>query len=165
MSQHCFITSNGQINCDGLGAAKTLTGLSDVGSATIAAGRILVADGTKFQSVAMSQHCFITSSGQINCNGLGAAKALTGLSDVGSATITAGNLLIADGTKYQSVAMSGSCTLTSAGVISCTSSGGATQLTGLSDVGSSTAGAGRLLINDGVKFQSVAMNGDCFVTS
>lgn len=32
-------------------AAGTLTGLSDIGSGTVTAGRLLVADGTKFQSV------------------------------------------------------------------------------------------------------------------
>lgn len=44
---------------------------------------------------------------------------LTSLSDIGTSTKTAGNVLIADGTKFQSVAMSGNCTITSAGVTSC----------------------------------------------
>ena len=85
-----------------------------------------------------------------------AAGGLTGLSDVGSATITAGRILVADGTDFQSVAVSGDCTITSAGLVDCTGNLGATQLTGLTDVGSSTVGAGRLLINDGTKFQSVS---------
>ena len=117
-----FSTANIQVDADGriVGAAQgSLTGLSDIGNATITAGRLLVADGTDFQSVALSQHCFILSSGQINCNALGAAKTLTGLSDVGSATITAGNILIADGTDFQSKALSGDCTITSAGAITC----------------------------------------------
>lgn len=96
-----------------------LTGLSDVGSSTVGAGRLLINDGTKFQSVSMNQHCFIQSNGAINCNGGGWAKTLTGLSDVGSATISAGRMLIADGTKYQSVSLSGDCTISSAGVVTC----------------------------------------------
>jgi hypothetical protein len=44
-----------------------------------------------------------------------AAPTLTGLSDVGSAAITAANVLVADGAKYQSVSMSGDITMSSAG--------------------------------------------------
>lgn len=164
LTQDCTILSSGAINCGKTGAVTQLTGLTDVGSSTAGAGRLLVNDGTKFQSVAMTQHCFVTSSGQINCNSLGAAKTLTGLSDVGSATITAGNLLLADGTSFQSKAMSGDCTITSAGVIDCPTAVGATQLTGLSDVGSATVTAGRLMVADGTKFQSVAYSGPAGVT-
>lgn len=46
-----------------------------------------------------------------------AAGSLTGLSDVGSSTPTAGNLLIGNGTNFQSVAVSGTVALTSAGVL------------------------------------------------
>lgn len=44
-------------------AGSGLTGLSDVGSATITAGRLLVADGTSFQSVALSNNTTLTSAG------------------------------------------------------------------------------------------------------
>lgn len=146
----------------------SLTGLADVGSATLTTGNILVADGAKFQSVTMGGSCTITSSGSISCSSGGGgsgASQLTGLSDVGSATATSGRLLVADGTKYQAVAMSGSCTITNAGVITCPNASGATQLTGLSDVGSATATAGRLMIADGTKFQSVAITGDITISS
>lgn len=141
--------------------ATSLTGLTDMGNATVTSGRMLVADGTKFNSVALSGSCSIDSAGVISCSGGSGSGAtqLTGLSDVGSATATAGRLLVADGTKFQAVVMSGSCTITNAGVITCPNANGATQLTGLSDVGSATATAGRLLIADGTKYQSVSTTG------
>lgn len=160
--KYCFHDSDGFEQCEGFG--KMLTGLSDVGTATVVAGRMLISDGTKFQSVAMSGSCTLASNGAISCPAASGATNLTGLADVGSATISAGRLLIADGTKFQTVGMSGSCTITSAGVISCTDNG-ATYLTGLADVGSATIAAGTLLIADGTKFQSKSISGDVTVTS
>ena len=166
--QGFFTAASFTVDADGRivqAAQGSLTGLSDIGSATITAGRILIADGTNFESTALSGHCTVNASGYVNCNGLTAAKSLTGLTDVGSATITAGRLLIADGTKYQAVAMSGDCTLDSAGAIDCPTGSGATFLTGLSDVGSATITAGFLLIADGTDYQSVAVSGDVTITS
>lgn len=47
----------------------------------------------------------------------GAAISLTGLSDVSSSTKTAGNILVANGTNFASVSVSGAATLSSAGVV------------------------------------------------
>lgn len=51
---------------------------------------------------------------------------LTSLSDVSSSTKTAGNILIANGTNFASMALSGRCVITSAGVASCTNDTGGT---------------------------------------
>ncbi len=58
-----------------------------------------------------------------------ATGSLTGLSDVSSATKTAGNLLVADGTNFKSVAVSGACSLVSDGTLSCTA--GTTKLSSI----------------------------------
>lgn len=235
MSGDCTITSAGEIDCPSGAGATSLTGLSDVGSATITAGRVLIADGTKFQSVGISGSVVLTSAGAttLAANTVGASQItdnsitidemgddsidssnvlnntlttddlgansvasselasttvtagtflaanitvdgdgrinfaargqLTSLSDVTSSTPTAGNLLVADGTDWNSVAMSGDCTITSAGAIDCPSAVGATSLTGLSDVGSATITAGRILVADGTKFQSAQLTGDCAI--
>lgn len=48
----------------------------------------------------------------------------TGGSGIVSSSNTAGNILVANGTKFVPVAMSGSCTITSAGAITCSGGGG-----------------------------------------
>jgi hypothetical protein len=48
----------------------------------------------------------------------GGANQLSELSDVGSATVTSGNLLIADGTDWESVTMSGDATIDASGILS-----------------------------------------------
>ncbi len=183
----CTLTSTA-----GDSGITSLTGLSDVGSDTQGAGRLLISDGSDFQSIAMSGSCTMAGTGVITCAGGGS---LTGLSDVGSSTLTAGRLLIADGSDFDSIAMSGDVTIDSAGVtaiqtgvvgadelaatsvaagdytgatVSVDADGRVTYaatglLTGFSDVGSNTQGAGRILISDGVDFQSAAMSGDLTV--
>jgi len=154
MSGDCIITSAGVTTCTGIAGATELTGLTDVGSSTVGAGRILINDGTKFQSISVNGDCFFTSSGRIHCSSY--ASQMTGLSDVGSATISSGSLLVSDGTKFQSVALSQHCFIASNGQINCDGLGAAKTLTGLSDIGSATIQAGRLLVSDGTKYQSVA---------
>lgn len=56
------------------------------------------------------------------------ATSLTGLTDIGSATATAGNILIADGSNFESVSISG-CTLSSAGLLTCSGGGDMLQAT------------------------------------
>lgn len=224
--------SAGFVQCqddDTGGGVVSLTDLSDVGTATITAGRILVADGTVFQSVAMGGDATLASDGSLSLSAnsvssnelsstgvssntylaanltvdadgrlTNAARgSLTSLSDVGTATITAGRLLVANGTVFQSVALGGDATLASDGSLSlATNSVAANELsstgvssntylaanitvdsdgrltnaargslTSLSDVGSATITAGRLLIANGTNFQSVAMSGDITITS
>jgi len=56
----------------------------------------------------------ITSAGVISCPGAGSTS-LTDLADVNTATETAGNILVADGTDFESVAMSSEVTMVSSG--------------------------------------------------
>lgn len=178
--------------------ATSLTGLSDIGSATETTGNILISDGTKFQSVTVGGDTTMTSAGivTIGNNKVSTAKltttgvtagtyssaevtvgvdgrvnhaasgSLTGITDVGSATKTSGNILVADGTKFQSVSMSGTCTLSSSGAINCPSSG-ATSFTGLSDGPATiTYTAGKILVADGTsRYEDVAMSGDASLVS
>lgn len=59
----------------------------------------------------------------VTSSGTGGASALGDLSDVGTATATAGYLLVGDGSQFQGVALSGSCTLLANGVITCSGTG------------------------------------------
>lgn len=52
------------------GGATTLTGLTDVNTATPTAGNFLVADGVDFESVAMSQDAVMTAAGLVTVQGL-----------------------------------------------------------------------------------------------
>lgn len=120
----------------------------------VTAGRILVANGTQFQSVAMSGDVTINSAGvtDIQTDKVGSIElAATGVS--------AGSYTFATVT----VDTDGRLTFAAGGTPSLGS--GATSLTGLSDVGSATITGGRLLIADGTKFQSIAMVGDITINS
>jgi len=211
------------ITITSLFAASSITGLSDVSSATVTAGRLLVADGSNWNSVdtiyvdpdggnvgigtaAPSQKLQVAGTVEAtgyNLNGL--AMSLTGLSDVSSNTVTAGNMLIANGTNFNSVALSSGATIDQNGVLTlatvdissktnlavtgnlmnlagdtlsinegtfntdkycqwdgsnlvCNSAGtGATSsLTGLTDVSSATVTEGSILVADGGSWQSVS---------
>lgn len=179
-------------------ATQALTDLSDVNSTTVTAGRLLMADGTDFESVeVISGDVALSPSGQLTINAsavtenmlkavdaaadeesltyetttgdfewqsAGAASTLADLTDVNSTTATAGRMFVADGTDWESVAMSGSCTMGTGGVISC--SGSATLLIDLTDVNSSTVTAGRLLMADGTDWESVGViSGDVALSS
>lgn len=63
------------------------------------------------------------------------AQQLDELSDVNSATVTAGRLLVADGTEFESMALQGDCTMNGAGYITCT--------------GTPAGSDGEIQINDG----------------
>lgn len=73
-----------------------------------------------------------------------AALQVTGHVRATAWTATAGNLLIANGTEFEGLALSGDLSLTSAGALTIGSS-------------SVTATSGNLLVADGVKFNSVAV--------
>ena len=68
----------------------------------------------------------VTVSGDGTLTASTGALAVTGINGValGSTTATAGNLLIAGGTNWVTKTLSGDCTLTSAGAITCASTGG-----------------------------------------
>src|SRR3990167_3309840 len=68
------------------------------------------------------------------------------LKDVNTATATSGNMLVADGTDWESVLLTGDCTITASGTIDCSAAAGANNLVELGDVNSSTATAGRILV-------------------
>ena len=73
-----------------------------------------------------------------------AASALTDLTDVNTATATAGNFLVADGTDFESVAMSGDATITDTGIV--TISENAVDGTKIQVIGEAE---GSMLYNDG----------------
>lgn len=68
--------------------------------------------------------------------GGGGANALSDLTDVNTSTATAGRLLIADGTDWESMALQGDCTLNGAGFITCNgaSSGNCFETDGSGDL-------------------------------
>lgn len=65
--------------------------------------------------------------GALVCGGAGGAISLSDLTDVNSTTATAGRLLIADGTDWESVALSGAGTLASNGTLTITTGAGWTD--------------------------------------
>lgn len=139
-----------------------------INSATITAGRILVADGTEFESMQLQGSCSLNGAGFISCTDNGATQ-LTELSDVNSAGITAGNILVADGTEFESVAVSGDATLGSDGALSLANdsvdsaeiAANAVGTSEISFINTSTATAGRIFVADGTDFESQALTGDC----
>lgn len=164
------------VTCGSGGGATQLTDLTDVNTATVTAGRILIADGTDFESMAVAGDASMNGAGfltistinhTLNVAGSGTstfsgpivATSFNGLA-INSATATAGRILVADGTDFESMALQGSCTMNGAGFISCTASGSSTDLAGLTDVNTATASAGRILVADGTDFESMAVAGD-----
>lgn len=132
------------------------------GAWTATAGNLLIADSVNFQSVALSGDVAVTSAGVVSIPT--GSVALSEVSGIGGATATIGKILIADGLNFNSVAMSGGATIDAAGVITVSGSG-ATQLSGLTDVGGTTKTNGNILVADSLKFNSVAMSGDVTLTA
>lgn len=173
---------------NGSGGTNTLTDLTDVASATVTAGFLLIADGTDWDSIALGGDATLSGAGSLNIasNVIGSAEilstavtaasytvssitvdgdgrltsassgtlALTDLTDVNSATITAGRLLIADGVDWDSVAVTGDISITAAGVTAVVAE--TIALSDLSDINSATATQSNLLIADGTDWESVA---------
>lgn len=140
-----------------------LTNLDDVNSATIGAGRLLVSDTADFNSVVLSGDATLSSSGvlTIGSDTIGTPE----ISFISSATATSGNLLIGNGGgAFDSITMSGDCTIDRYGVIACDAAG-ASELSDLTDVNAATVGAGRLLVSDTVEFSSVVLSGDATLSS
>lgn len=94
---------------------------------------LLVGSGTSDPSTPTDGHLYYNTSSDVlrlRANsawitlGAGGATQLSELSDVGSSTATAGNLLIADGDSWESQAVSGAIALSSGGVTSFVSTSG-----------------------------------------
>ena len=131
--------------------ATSLTGLTDVSSATVTGGFLLVADGTDWESIAVSGDTTIDKDGVTYIGGNKVQLAELDVSDVsdniagdiaegeladsivisadikngtvvgddlanfGTLTGTLGNILIADGTDFETQTMSGDVTINAAG--------------------------------------------------
>ena len=105
--------------CSNAFGAEKIRRIVGFNSDTQGSGRIFVSDGNNFNSVVMGGDCSVSSSGNMDCSTASGASELTELSDVNGATTTNGNLLVADGSNFNSVVMSGDCTVTNSGVMSC----------------------------------------------
>jgi len=95
--------------------------------------------------------------------GGGGATTLAGLTDVNTATPTAGNFLVGDGVDFESIAMSGDVLMTGAGVVSIQAN--AVQVADVDFINTATATAGNVLVADGVDYESVAMSGDASIAA
>jgi len=191
------ITSDGSVYVDGAfndGAMEISDGVANFLTIDAESNTITNIGDSEISSSGVAAGSYMSPTITVDEDGrltYAASGGLTGLSDVGSATQTAGNLLISDGVDFQSITLSGGATLAGTGVITlsesdpqvgtltntkwCTSNGttvnceedapagGIDELSDLSDVGSSTQGAGRLLISDGTDFQSIVLSGDCTI--
>ena len=80
-----------------------------------------------------------------------------------SATATAGNLLVGNGTKFDAVATSGDISLASSGAL--TIQNDSVQADDIDFMNSSTTTAGNIFIADGTGFNAILMSGDVTMTS
>lgn len=79
-------------------------------------------------------------------------------STLGTTTATSANLLVADGTKWNTTAMAGDTSITNAGTVTVSAINGVA-------LGTTTATSGNLLIADGSKWVTKAMAGDATIAS
>jgi len=143
-----IITINGDI---------TVTGKLDaINSRTTTAGRLFVADGSHFNSVALSGDCTITSAGVITCPSAGSSQ-LSDLADVNSSTKGDGKILISNASHFNSLTMGGDATIATDGTVSLATNSVTTNE--LTDINSVTKTAGRIFIADGSNFNSQAITG------
>lgn len=180
-------------------------------TAVPAAGQVLVgnAGGTAYAANTLSGDCTLTSAGVVTClkvNGVtfapSATTDTTNASNISSGTLgaarmplgitaapAAGQLLVGNsgGTAYAATSLSGDCTVTSAGVITCPKANGVTfapsattDTTNASNITSgtlatarmplgitATPSSGQLLIGNsgGTAYAANSLSGDCTVTS
>jgi hypothetical protein len=192
------VAISGDLTISGAGVAAVvadtiaLSDLSDVNTTTKTTGRVFVADGTDFESTAIYGDVTLAASGEtfigndkvqermlkaIDAAGDeeclsyeatvgdfewqicgGGSSSLLDLTDVASATVTAGRMLVADGTDWDSVAVTGDITIDGAGVTAVVAN--SIALSDLSDVNTTTATGGKILVADGTDFESVTVTGD-----
>ncbi|MFC1510591.1 beta strand repeat-containing protein [Candidatus Omnitrophota bacterium] len=74
---------------DSAAGATTLTGLTDVSTATATAGRLLVSDGTDFESMAVSGDASMDGAGALDISAITGNVQITGEADEVQLTITA----------------------------------------------------------------------------
>ena len=92
-----------------------------------------------------------------------AGEANITLAWLSSATATAGNLLVGNGTKFDAVATSGDISLASSGAL--TVQNDSVQADDIDFMNSSTTTSGNILIADGTGFNAIAMSGDVNIIS
>ncbi len=145
----------------GSGGASYLTGLSDVSSATATSGSVLVANGTTFDSISVGTNNQVIVADSSKTHGIKWANQASGFADP---MTTRGDVIIRDAsnaTARLGVGTNGQALVSDGTDISWgTAGGGATYLTGLSDVNSATVTAGYLLVADGTDFESVTLSGE-----
>ncbi len=166
-----------------------------LGSTVPTSGHLLLANGSAWVSVAMSGAATINSSGVVTISGAppsGAAGGDLGGTypnptvakingqTLGTTTATTGHLLIANGSVWTSVAMSGDATINASGVITVSgappSGAAGGDLSGTFPnptvakinsvaLGSTTATAGNLLVGSGSAWATQAASGDATINS
>ena len=143
--------------------AGSLTNLSDVNTATATAGNFLLADGTDFESVALSGDATIAATGALTI----ADNSVDG-TDISIASEAAGDVTYFNGTDWVRLAKgtAGQRLVMNTGATAPEwQSATAGSLTNLSDVNTATATAGNFLLADGTDFESVALSGDATIAA
>ena len=143
--------------------AGSLTNLSDVNTATATAGNFLLADGTDFESVALSGDATIAATGALTI----ADNSVDG-TDISIASEAAGDVTYFNGTDWIRLAKgtAGQRLVMNTGATAPEwQSATAGSLTNLSDVNTATATAGNFLLADGTDFESVALSGDATIAA
>lgn len=134
-----------------------------LGTVTATSAHILVGDGTNWQSVAMTGNATISSTGVITVASAGGASptgaaggdlssnypnptvAKINGSALGTTTPTAGNVLIGDGGQWNSVALSGGASVSSAGVVTLNITAATNATAGSAGPATSTSGTGTMV--------------------
>jgi hypothetical protein len=145
---------------------------------TMTAGSVLVSDGSRFTTQVMSGDATINNAGAVavaddshnhvwsNIDSATSATVAGQISDESGAegkfivangsSLTSGNILVADGSNWNSSTMSGSCTMAAGGVITCSGSGDVTS------VGDCTTGSCLDGTTSGGNFLKVSGRGGLF---
>lgn len=159
----CTMAWNGTMSCTGGSGATTLVDLADVNSATPTSGRILIADGGQFNSMAASGDVTITSIG-VTAIGANTVALTTDTTGNYVTSITNGAGISGGDGGSEGAALTIAATLGTA-ITSSEITDGEIVAADTAFLNSTTATAGYLLIADGEGFNSFAAGGDCTVSS